>query len=169
MSGQGPPRVWVDTDIALGAPAGDVDDGFALAALLAASRAGRVELLGISTVSGNASAAEAEDCARAMAAASGVESPVLRGESAEAAIAGLPEGARIVAIGPLSNVAAALSAAPDLASRATLRLVGGNLSSRGILPPLWPHEFNLAHDRRAARAVLSAPWRELVLYPLDVV
>ena len=176
MSGGEPPRVWIDTDIALGAPAGDVDDGFAVAALCAAARAGRIELLGISTVSGNASAGEAEGCARAMAAVSGFAVPVLRGgdargggESAGAAIARLPEGTRIVALGPLSNVAAALSAAPDLPGRATLRLVGGNLSSRGFLPPLWPHEFNLAYDRKAARAALSAPWRELALYPLDVV
>jgi len=73
-----------------------------------------------------------------------------------------------VAIGPLANVAAALELDPGLAARTRLRVVGGNLTSRGFLPPLWPHEFNLAKGRRAARAVLNAPWRELVVYPLDV-
>ncbi len=50
-----------------------------------------------------------------------------------------------------------------------LRVVGGNLSSRGFLPPLWPFEFNLTRDVAAAREVLAAPWRQLTLYPLDVV
>jgi inosine-uridine nucleoside N-ribohydrolase len=73
-----------------------------------------------------------------------------------------------VAIGPLANVAAALELDPGLAARTRLRVVGGNLTSRGFLPPLWPHEFNLAKGRRATRAVLNAPWREIVVYPLDV-
>jgi purine nucleosidase len=170
-----PPRVWVDTDVALGSGRGDVDDGFALAALLAAARLGRIELLGISTVSGNAPASEAARCARALAAAAGSDVPILRGASppeaagdAAAALAALPAGCQIVSIGPLSNVAAAIAVAPDLPGRVSLSVVGGNLGSRGPLPPLWPHEFNLAKDRASARAVLRASWRRLVLYPLDV-
>jgi inosine-uridine nucleoside N-ribohydrolase len=85
------------------------------------------------------------------------------------AIAALPDGCRLVSIGPLSNLAAAIARAPDFPARVSLSVVGGNLTSRGPLPPLWPHEFNLAKDRRSARAVLGAPWRELVLYPLNVV
>ncbi|MFN2632643.1 MAG: nucleoside hydrolase [Thermoanaerobaculia bacterium] len=169
-------RVWVDTDVALGAPAGDVDDGFALAALLGAARGGRIDLLGVSTVTGNAPADSAEDCARALAEAAGVQVPIVRGGgrsggtgAAGQRIAALPVGARLVAIGPLSNVAAALRADPGLADRVSLRIVGGNLTSRGVIPPLWPHEFNLARDRDAAPAVLRAPWRDLALYPLDVV
>lgn len=171
------PRVWVDTDVALGASTGDVDDGFALAALFGASRAGRIELLGVSTVSGNADAATAERCARTIAAAAGAVSgvPILSGAgpagaaSAARAIAGLPDGARIAALGPLSNVAAAAAIDPGLPARTSLSVVGGNLTSSGILPPFWPHEFNLARDRGAARRVLAAPWRELLFYPLDVV
>jgi len=169
------PRIWVDTDVALGSGRGDVDDGFAIAAVLGAARLGRIELLGISTVSGNASASEAARCARAIASAAGSDVPVLRGAdpaepgtAAAAAIAALPGGSRIVSIGPLSNVAAAILVAPDLPGRVSLSVVGGNLASRGLLPPLWPHEFNLAKDRASARAALRASWRELVLYPLDV-
>jgi inosine-uridine nucleoside N-ribohydrolase len=166
----------VDTDVALGAPRGDVDDGFALAALFSAHRAGRIRIAGVSTVSGNTTAAGAEDCARRLAAAAGVVVPILRGAEgpggrgpAAGSIAGLPEGAEILALGPLTNVAAALAADPALPGRAGLRLVGGNLSSRGFLAPLWPFEFNLSLDAAAARRVLAAPWREIVLYPLDVV
>src|SRR6476659_3064386 len=54
-------RVWVDTDVALGARWGDVDDGFALAALL---RCPSVEILGISTVFGNTTPEVAARCAR---------------------------------------------------------------------------------------------------------
>ncbi len=170
------PAVWVDTDVALGAGRGDVDDGFALAALLGAARLRRIVLLGISTVTGNAAAGVAEDCARALVEAAGLFVPVVRGggpsratAAAGEAIAALPAGARLVAIGPLSNIAAALRANGQVAARLALRVVGGNLSSPGVLPPLWPHEFNLARDRRAARAVLAAPWRDIALYPLDVV
>jgi len=170
-----PRRVWVDTDVALGAPAGDVDDGFALAALLGAASKRHIDLLGVSTVDGNTSAPEAERCARALLAAARVDTALVRGggsslDGGEAGrrIAALPEGAGLVAIGPLSNVAAAIERDPSLPSRVRLSVVGGNLSSRGFLPPFWPHEFNLARDRRSARAVLRAPWRELVFYPLDV-
>ena len=169
------PRLWIDTDIALGASAGDVDDGFALAALFGAARSGRAEILGISTVSGNADAATAERCARALAAAARADVRILAGfgsaapEGAARAIADLPEGSRIVALGPLSNVAAAAAIDPGLPARAALSVVGGNLSSPGFLPPLWPHEFNLARDRASARRVLAAPWRELLFHPLDVV
>jgi len=163
----GVPRVWVDTDVALGSARGDVDDGFAIAALLAAARQGRIDLLGISTVSGNASAKEAARCAVALAAAAGSDVPIVQGATAAAALAAVPEDCRVVAIGPLSNVAAAVALSPQLPWRVSLSIVGGNLTSRGPLPPLWPHEFNLAKDRSAARAVLGAGWRRLVLYPLD--
>lgn len=170
------PRIWVDTDVALGAAAGDVDDGFAVAALFAAARTGAIELLGISTVSGNARAAEAAACVHALASAAasvvrivpGWDAPGGAAEAA-AAIASLPEGCQLLALGPLSNVAAAVAADPALPGRTSLSVVGGNLSSRGFLPPLWPHEFNLARDRLASLVALGARWRRLVLYPLDVV
>ncbi len=170
------PAVWVDTDIALGASRGDVDDGFALAALLGAARLERIALLGVSTVDGNTTAETAEDCARALTQTAGSALRVIRGggrgggtAAAAEAIVALPPGARLVAIGPLSNVAAALRADPRVPERLGLRVVAGNLSSIGVLPPLWPHEFNLARDRRAAREVLAASWRDLIFYPLDVV
>lgn len=176
MTSRRAPRVWVDTDVALGSAAGDVDDGFALAALVGAARKGRIELLGISTVSGNCTAPEAERCARTLLeAASAPALPVIRGGSsareagaAGEALAALPDETRLVAIGPLSNVAAAVALDPEMPRRVRIAVVGGNLTSRGFLPPLWPHEFNLAKDRASARSALAAPWLELVLHPLDV-
>jgi inosine-uridine nucleoside N-ribohydrolase len=169
-------RFWVDTDVALGARRGDVDDGFALAAILAAARGGAAEIAGLSTVFGNTTAAESLRCARALCETAGVASAVAPGaeepgreSAASKAIAGLAAGTELLCLGPLTNVAAAAAADPSLPERLSLRVVGGNLTSRGPLAPLWPFEFNFAKDPRAARAVLRLPWKSLTLYPLDVV
>lgn len=168
--------LWIDTDVALGGSRGDVDDGFALVAVFCAARQRRARLAGVSTVFGNTSAELAEGHARRLADLASLSVPVVRGaeragERTAAAehMAALPEGTELLALGPLTNVAAACRIDPSLPSRVSLRIVGGNLSSRGLLPPLWPFEFNLARDVEAARHVLSAGWRELTLYPLDVV
>ncbi len=170
------PGIWVDTDVALGAPRGDVDDGFALAALLAAHRRGIVELLGISTVFGNTTAARSLECARELVLRAGASATVVPGAegpgedtAAAAAITSLPPGAQLLCLGPLSNVAAACRRDPRLPSRLEARAVGGNLSSHGLLAPLWPFEFNFALDRGSARFALSREWRSLTLYPLDIV
>jgi purine nucleosidase len=156
-------RVWVDTDVALGARWGDVDDGFALAALL---RSPGVEILGISTVFGNSSPEVAARCARELTARAGVRVDVIAGAAragqstaAAEAIAALPPGTVILALGPLTN----LRRAPP---HVEVRLVGGNLASWGRWPPLWPFEFNLARDAAAARAFFATHIRRRI-YPLD--
>jgi inosine-uridine nucleoside N-ribohydrolase len=170
------PRVWIDTDLALGGPRGDVDDGFALAALLAAHRCGDVGILGISTVFGNTTAASSEECLRALCRQAEVAVALRRGaerrnepSAASEAIAALEPGAELLCLGPLTNVAAACRCDPEMPRRVGLSAVGGSLSSRGFLPPLWPFEFNFFRDRASARIVLSRDWRSLTLYPLDVV
>jgi inosine-uridine nucleoside N-ribohydrolase len=177
-AGSALPRIWVDTDVALGAASGDVDDGFALAAVLGAEAAGKARLLGISTVHGNTSARESARCASALAASAGRHVEVVEGAAgpgrgvdspAAARIAALASGADLLCLGPLTNVAAACDRDAGLPDRVVLRVVGGRLVSRGFLPPVWPWEFNLARDAAAARRVLSRPWRAVVLYPLDVV
>lgn len=164
------PPLWIDTDLALGAGRGDVDDGYALAAVLCADPS---RLLGISTVSGNAPADVAAGCTRELLAAAAIAKDVVPGAAragqdtaAAEAIAALPTGTRLLALGPLSNIAAALRRDPSLAQRITLYLVGGNLSSRGRFPPLWPHEFNLALDPQAAAQVFAAPLHRRV-HPMD--
>jgi inosine-uridine nucleoside N-ribohydrolase len=86
--------------------------------------------------------------------------------AAAEAIAALPDGSHVLAIGPLTNVAAALARDPSLASRITVHIVGGNLTSRGRWPRWWPREFNLWLDPEAAAAVFRAPIRRR-LHPLD--
>jgi inosine-uridine nucleoside N-ribohydrolase len=170
------PRIWVDTDVALGGPRGDVDDGFALAALLAAHRRGEAEILGVSTVFGNTTAESSEQCVRTLCSSAGVAVALLRGaeERGEAtaasdAIAALTPEVELLCLGPLTNVAAACRQDRKLPERLRLRVVGANLSSRGLLPPLWPFEFNFARDRLSARFTLACNWKSATLYPLDVV
>ena len=161
--------VWIDTDVALGAPRGDVDDGLALAAVVLATQGADSiwTLAGVSAVEGNTDAATAAGCARGLLGALGAAVPVFEQAQAAAALAALPEGASLVALGPLTNVAAALALDPTLAARVDVRVVGTVLSP-------WRHpvyhasDLNLRRDRTAARVVLDAPLRRRI-FPLEVV
>lgn len=167
-----PAPLWIDTDLALGAAKGDVDDGWAVAA---AVRGAPDRILGVSSVFGNTDSETAHRCAGALLhAMNRGDLPLVRGAShagqiTEAAerIASLPEGAHVLALGPLTNVAAALARDPSLAERITVSLVGGNPSSLGRWPPLWPFEFNLAKDTRASQEVFASVVKKRV-FTLDV-
>jgi inosine-uridine nucleoside N-ribohydrolase len=167
-----PAPLWIDTDLAMGAAKGDVDDGWALAA---AVRGAPQRILGVSSVFGNTDSDTAHRCAGALLhAMHRADLPLVRGaryagqitEAAER-IASLPEGAHVLALGPLTNVAAALARDPSLAERITVSLVGGNPSSLGRWPPLWPFEFNLAKDARASQEVFASVVKKRV-FTLDV-
>jgi inosine-uridine nucleoside N-ribohydrolase len=72
----------------------------------------------------------------------------------------------VVALGPLTTVAAALTRRPTIAERARLVGMHGSLrlgyqGGRGPVP-----EYNVATDVDAARQVFSAPW-QCTLAPLD--
>jgi purine nucleosidase len=73
---------------------------------------------------------------------------------------------RIIAIGPLTNLAKALERDSSLASRVdTVYIMGGAALVPGNISPVA--EANIAHDPEAAHIVLSATW-EIVIAPLDV-
>lgn len=161
-------RIWVDTDIALGSFRGDVDDGLALAVVAAAAQSGVVELLGVSATAGNTDAVSAAHCAAALLQAAHCESvSVVPSEGAAEAIAGLPAGTSLLALGPLTHVAEALRLNPEVA-RCSLRTV---LTVRRPLtsPLLLLSDLNRRADPRAAHFVMRQPWRELRIFPLDVV
>ena len=155
--GSAPVRVWLDTDAACGHGARtDPDD--CLAVILLASSPG-VRLAGLSTVFGNAPLAVTDSTTRALAAvldSAGVELPQVsrgaagplreaRGTQASSALAAaLGDGPlAIVALGPLTNVAEALSARPDLVPRVQ-RLVAVMGRRRGHL--FHPVEGGTAHS-----------------------
>jgi len=72
-----------------------------------------------------------------------------------------PEEVVVAAIGPLTNVALAISLDPEVARLAKkLVVMGGGIGTRP--------EFNFWMDPEAARLVLRAPWPEIVLTPLNI-
>ena len=166
----------IDTDNALGSPWGDVDDGFALAALLTSG----LPVAALASVAGNTSEARAFANNRVLGDLAGYRGRYLRGaEAARAAEPPLgqrideavelwegPEPLRWLALGPLTNLAAVLDREPRPRIGEVV-IVGGDLTSRGRWPPLWPVEFNLTEDRAAARAVFDSDL-PLTIVPLDV-
>lgn len=163
--------IWLDTDLALGALWGDVDDGWAVATLV---RAAPERVVGASSTFGNAPVRVVTRALIKLLAELDAPVDVVAGAGAGGqvtpaaeAIAALPEGSTVLALGPLTNVAAALRIDPTLASRVSVSFVGGNLTSRGKWPPIWPFEFNLSKDADAARAVFASPIPKRV-FPLDV-
>ena len=78
-----------------------------------------------------------------------------------------PDPVTIIAIGPLTNLKRALEIAPDIAPKC--RLVGMHGSvDRGYGPGSPPTpEANVKNDIDAARVVFAAPWRDVLLTPLD--
>lgn len=164
--------IFIDSDNAIEARSGDVDDAFAIAALLRA----QLPVVAIGAVAGNTGVREAMEGNREIARRCGFDGPLLRGKErgehgpSEAArwLAATTTGIRVAALGPLTNIADALATDPRLAGRIEeLVLVGGNRGSIGRWPPLWPWEFNLSKDRAAASATFAARV-PLTIVPLDV-
>lgn len=161
--------LFVDTDNALGSDRGDVDDGFALAALFTSRR----PVSAIASVWGNASEPESHRNSIALAHVCGGQGQFARGAGAAGGrrtpasrlLACASEPSRVLALGPLTNVAAALEENPS--SIAELITVGSNLSSWGRWPPYFPHEFNLTQDPWATRTVMQATC-PITVVPLDV-
>lgn len=161
--------VYVDTDCALGSGHGDVDDGFALAALLHSD----VEVCGIGTVFGNTDSASAWSNTRTLARLCHWDGPVLMGAAQPATSSEASEWlshragdpVRVLAIGPLTNIAVACERAPHTIEE--IIVVGGNSSSSGRWPPVWPFEFNLTHDRDATWRVFRSDV-PITVVPLDV-
>jgi inosine-uridine nucleoside N-ribohydrolase len=76
-----------------------------------------------------------------------------------------PEEMTIVAIGPVTNLAIALQREPRIASKC--RFVGMHGDFDWLLRGKLEAETNVRVDPAALRAVLSAPWRDILLTPLD--
>jgi purine nucleosidase len=73
---------------------------------------------------------------------------------------------RILAVAPLTNIAHALDAIPDLTDRVTdIVIMGGAADVAGNQSPAA--EANIIHDPEAAQQVISAAW-PTILVPLDV-
>ncbi len=77
-----------------------------------------------------------------------------------------PGEVTILAIGPCTNLAAALAKAPEIATLAKrIVYMSGAFFQQGNVTPAA--EFNVWIDPAAAKAVMRAPWREQIIVPLD--
>ena len=78
-----------------------------------------------------------------------------------------PEPVTIIAIGPVPNLALALKREPRLAAKCRFVGMQGSfdLGYGGSATPVA--EYNVKDNPAALRAVLSAPWRDILLTPLD--
>ena len=114
--------LFVDSDNALGSPRGNVDDAFALTALI---RSG-IDLAAISSVGGNVPEPEAFANIERLCRALEWNGALLRGKDARTVLHVFPF--RVLALGPLTNVCAATDAEEII-------LVGGSLHSLGHWPP----------------------------------
>lgn len=134
----------------------------------------------VASVFGNTPEPHARANHRALAALCGYRGPLLAGATgplgtgpappseATGFLLSAPGPWRFLALGPLTNLAAAIVAAPAVVPRvAEVISVGSNRRSRGRWPPWWPHEFNLTLDRRATRVVFESGV-PLTVIPLDV-
>jgi inosine-uridine nucleoside N-ribohydrolase len=184
-----PRRLWIDTDAACGhSRRTDPDDCFAIALLAHASD---LQIVGISTVFGNAPRDVVDrttfELADRLSAELGLTLPVYRGSAIpletplapdalsaeppvhEALTAALEAGPlTVVALGPLTNLAAVLGKRPDLRSRVD-RLIAvmgrrpGHIfhpaegSGAGILFGHGPvfRDFNFVMDSRASLQIVA--------------
>lgn len=166
-------RIILDTDLAMGAPGSDIDDGFALALALADPGLS-VEL--VTTVGGNSDVVTSTRLTRELLAVlRRSDVPVVQGapvdEDAATEIVrrvrAEPGALTIVAIGPLTNVARALALDPQVARDVREIVVMGGVFLEQTNVAAMPGEYNFWCDPDAAQAVMEsgAPLR---LVGLDV-
>ncbi len=156
--------LFVDSDNALGSRSGDIDDGLALAALIRS----RAPLSAIATCFGNTSESEAFSNHVQLAALAGYTGPILRGaatptqESEASAFLAANPGLRVLALGPLTNVAHAIrrGAIPS-------EVIGLVTNYRLATPASRFFDFNHACDSAAMRTVVDSPV-PLTIVPLNV-
>jgi inosine-uridine nucleoside N-ribohydrolase len=185
-----PPKkvpILVDTDIGT-----DIDDAFALALI---ARSPELELLGVTTVSGDTHA-RARLAAKLLWEAGLRRVPVVAGEPGrplpieqtrwaenfrspqlrpgsavnflDATLRQLPGMTTIIAIGPLTNIAALLQKDPAIAKKISqIVLMGGSIYHGYGDDPTPVAEYNIAADPAAAQKVFSSGVH-ILMVPLDV-
>lgn len=179
--------ILVDTDISLGLPGAEIDDG---AALIAVRRHHDLELVAVTTTFGNATVGTVTMAARRLlhaldadvALCAGADRPVTPGRAFSPpwepdhlltgggpasggaqriiATAASTPGVEVLAIGPLTNVALAVELEPSLCERVgRIYAMGGDASPDS--------EFNFNADPAAVQTVLTSGI-PVTLFGLDI-
>ncbi len=172
--------VWIDTDLSLGSPLREVDDGYAL---LLALRAPELRVVGVSTSYGNAPLPGTTARTRkslgafgsALRAHPGAASPneLDRATAATAALSAAlrKEKLTYLALGPLTNLATFLQLHPEQAARIDeVVMIAGKTpaATLGFGPDekFRIHDANLVKDPAAVRAVLASRL-SILLVPVE--
>ncbi len=165
--------VWIDTDPTVLPGGHEVDDGFAIGL---AFRSPELHVVGVSSIFGNGDIDCCHASAQEMVAAFGpIDMPVHRGAAmpgemrstpaaralVDAARRTVQPGLTILALGPLTNIAAALTLAPDIAAQiASIIWVAGRLPGQAFRASAQQAEafadLNFEQDVAAARLVLAS-------------
>jgi inosine-uridine nucleoside N-ribohydrolase len=82
------------------------------------------------------------------------------------AINASPQPITVISVGPLHTMAAVLDRAPQIAAKAMFVGMYGSVRKGYDAGPAAP-EYNVKMNPSAARKVLSAPWRQITITPLD--
>lgn len=171
-----PSPVWIDTDPTVIRGGHEVDDGIAIAL---AFRSPEINVIGVSSIFGNGDIDCCHASAQAIVGAFGpADMPVFRGAAmagdfratpaARALVNAVrstpPPGLTIIALGPLTNIAAALALAPELADQIRRiiwvagRLPDQHFRASNRQPQPFP-DLNFEADIAGTRAVLASKVR----------
>ncbi len=156
-------NLYVDSDNAMGSPSGDIDDGFALLALIQS----RLSIVGIASVDGNTTESLAYQNNQVLADLLGYQGKLLHGAThpeASRFLSQLTTPTKVLGLGPLTNFAGALALNPNL-QISELIFVGLNYF---ICPPAWRFfDFNQWNDPESTRRVMESSI-PLTCIPCDV-
>jgi len=174
--------VWIDTDPAVGETDRDVDDGLAL---IQAFHSPELDIKGVSVVFGNAPLDRGLPIAQRLVGDFGprrlkvyggadvAADPPVETDASRAIAAALRQAPlTILALGPMTNVAAVLARHPDLASRIT-RVVAvagrrpGQRFTTGTTNPQGHRDFNFELDPRGFQTLFDSQV-EIVLAPFEI-
>ena len=149
--------IVVETDNALGSPSGDIDDGFALMAMLSRESEFQEDVQVFSTF-GNTSSNEAYRNSRELFSKFNSHIDLQNGVSKPNEVFPVEKlknrnVKRWIALGPLTGVYSALEQGVVVDE---VFVVGAHNRPKGFMPPIWPMEFNLVKDIRATHGLLNS-------------
>ncbi len=173
------PPLIIDTDITMGLPFKDVDDGLAVASIILS---GKYDVKGITVTFGNGTLQEARERILDLLSHLNVNIPVYNGAEDKYSLGVTTEAARfitavaekyrgritILSIGPLTDLATAYLLNKKISGYfKEVVIMGGAIFHEGNVPPEMESEFNFWRDPPAAKIVLDN-FKNIRLFPLDV-